>query len=259
MFSTETFLKFYNKFNHLLNFYLYLRYSTRILIIMSSPRQKRGTCGHIMAVFDGHFKCARCRDKGVGDDPCVLKKDCSICKAFTPDQLQQLATPTYRDRKNRDKKTVSASWTLHKSTCWVEKTVKKPETTPSGKKKRSDESPKASRRKSSSKPSTEESKQVGKRFARLEAMILAKSFAVPVEPVVKSTEVITSEKPFDPGAGTSQISSGGVSDVSFTGPSLLQATGEVAAMKATQPVEAPSTRRGDVIQKNECRDDHPAC
>ena len=74
------FLKFYNKFNLLVNFYLYLHHSTRILIVMSSPGQKRGTCGHVMAVFDGHLKCARCRDKGVGDDPCVLKKDCSICK-----------------------------------------------------------------------------------------------------------------------------------------------------------------------------------
>ena len=33
-------------------------------------------------------------------------------------------------------------------------------------------------------------------FARLEAVIFAKSFAVPVEPVVKSTEVITGDKPF---------------------------------------------------------------
>ena len=48
--------------------------STEVLIIMSSPGQKRGTCGHVIAVFDGHLKCARCRDKGVGDDPCVLKK-----------------------------------------------------------------------------------------------------------------------------------------------------------------------------------------
>ena len=77
---------------------------------MSSPGQKRGTCGHVMAVFDGHLKCAHCRDKGVGDDPCVLKKDCSICRAFTPEQIQQLSTPTYRTRKEKEqKKTVSAS------------------------------------------------------------------------------------------------------------------------------------------------------
>ena len=60
---------------------------------------------------------------------------------------------------------------------------------------------------------------------------------------MKPTEIITSEKPFfDPGAGTSQTSTGGVSDVSVTG--------EVAVMKATQPVEAPGTRREDMIQKN---------
>ena len=26
--------------------------------IMSSPGQKHGTCDHIMAIFDGHLKCA---------------------------------------------------------------------------------------------------------------------------------------------------------------------------------------------------------
>ena len=75
---------------------------------MSSPGQKKGTCGHIMALFDGHLKCVRCRDKGIGDDPCVLKRDCPISKAFTPEQILQLATPTYRERKNKEKK-VSAS------------------------------------------------------------------------------------------------------------------------------------------------------
>ena len=85
---------------------------------------------------------------------------------------------------------------------WVdgEKAVKKPETTPAGKKKRSDDFPKPSKKRSSRKPYTEDLKSLddkwAERFARLEAMILAKSFAVPVEPVLKSTEVITSEKPF---------------------------------------------------------------
>ena len=77
-----------------------------------------------------------------------------------------------------------------------EKVVTKPETTPAGKKKRSDESPKPSKKRSSSKPSTEDLKSLddkwAERFARLEAMILAKSFAVPAEPVVKPTEVVTS-------------------------------------------------------------------
>ena len=76
---------------------------------MSSPGQRRGSCGHAMAGFDTHSKCARCRDKGLGDDPCVLKKECVICKGFTPEQSLQLATPTYRGRK--DKKTTSNATT----------------------------------------------------------------------------------------------------------------------------------------------------
>ena len=28
---------------------------------------------------------ARCHDKGVGEDDCVLKKDCAACKGFTPE------------------------------------------------------------------------------------------------------------------------------------------------------------------------------
>ena len=92
-----------------IHFILLLHISTEVLIIVSSPGQKRGTCGHVMAIFDGHLKCARCRDKGVGEDNCVLKKDCPICKAFTPEQIQQLAIPTYRERKNKDKKMVSSS------------------------------------------------------------------------------------------------------------------------------------------------------
>ena len=39
--------------------------------IMASPGQKKGACGHIMASFDKHSRCARCREKGQGDDPCV--------------------------------------------------------------------------------------------------------------------------------------------------------------------------------------------
>ena len=96
---------------------------------MSSPGQKQGTCGHVMAMFDGHLMCAHCKDKGVGDDPCVQKKDCPICKAFTAEQVQQLATLTYRTRKEKEQnKTVAAPlvtsttpplWTLQKLNCWV--------------------------------------------------------------------------------------------------------------------------------------------
>ena len=43
---------------------------------------------HVMAAFDNHKKCARCRDKGVGDDLCVKKQQCKICQALTPVQLK---------------------------------------------------------------------------------------------------------------------------------------------------------------------------
>ena len=71
-FRQETFFEIFNKF---ICFILLLHISTEVSTIMSSPGQKRGTCGHIMASFDGHMKCARCWDKGVGEDYCVLKKD----------------------------------------------------------------------------------------------------------------------------------------------------------------------------------------
>ena len=153
-------LKFNCEFIH---FILFLRISTEVLIIMSSPGQKRDTYGHVMAIFEGHLKCARCRDKGVGEDNCVLKKDCPICKAFTPEQVQQLATPTYRERKNKDKKMVSSSHTptlvdpSHISVLGKvegEKAVVKPETTPAGKKKKRSDSPKPLPRSSKKKSST---------------------------------------------------------------------------------------------------------
>ena len=46
---------------------------------MASPGQKRGTCGHVMAAFDQHSRCARCREKGQGSDHCVNKQDCKYC------------------------------------------------------------------------------------------------------------------------------------------------------------------------------------
>ena len=49
---------------------------------MASPGQRRGNCGHIMAAFDGHKKCARYRDKKLGDDPCVKNQLCTICSVL---------------------------------------------------------------------------------------------------------------------------------------------------------------------------------
>ena len=139
-----------------------------------------------------------------------------------------------------------------------EKTAKKSET-PAGKKKRTDESPKPSseKSKSSSKPRSDElwdlDEKWGERFARLEAMLLSKMFAVPKEPVKKPSSVVTSDQPFfDPGTSTSGLSSG-------VTPILTQTTGEAAfvseagSKSATHPVEGPGTevdRRGDEIQQN---------
>ena len=66
---------------------------------MASPGQKRGTCGHIMALFDSHSKCVRCHEKDIDKDSCVEKKHYEICESFSEDQKKQLATPTYWARK----------------------------------------------------------------------------------------------------------------------------------------------------------------
>ena len=63
--------------------------------------QRRGSCGHIMATFDLHLKCACCRDKGIGEDLCVKNKQCSVCDSFSDEQRELHATPSYRLRKDR--------------------------------------------------------------------------------------------------------------------------------------------------------------
>ena len=71
---------------------------------MSSPGQRRGSCGHAMANFDSHAFCARCREKGKGSDDCVKNPqstDCKICNAFCEEQRLQLATPSYRIKKEK--------------------------------------------------------------------------------------------------------------------------------------------------------------
>ena len=60
----------------------------------------------MMAGFDLHSFCACCRDKKKGKGPCVEKPnvECQLCKALTPEQVSQLATPSYKLKKEkRDK------------------------------------------------------------------------------------------------------------------------------------------------------------
>ena len=72
---------------------------------MASPGdrkgQRRGSCGHAMANFDLHDKCARCCEKSIGEDDCVLNKSCVICDGFTESQREMLATPTLRIWKDK--------------------------------------------------------------------------------------------------------------------------------------------------------------
>ena len=126
--------------------------------------------------------------------------------------------------------------------------------TPANKKKKSSSKdvPKASKKKASKSTASDDLNSLdekwSQRFARLEAMILAKSCAV--EPIQKtSSAVVTSEKPFfDPeknAASTSQKITGLVTQpsvLSTTGTSHVQATGRAASFTATQPVEGPGAR-----------------
>ena len=208
---------------------------------MSSPGQRRGSCRHAMAGFDSHSKCARCRDKGLGDNPCVQKKECAICRRLNRScNCLPLLIKTGKTRRRLRPPPLPLSWTLH---TLVEK-VKAVHSTPTKKKTKRSESPKPSANKkksSSSKPSAEDLKQLddkwAERFSRLEALLLAKTFTVPVEPVVKpASDVTTSQKPFfDPGATTSQLA------VEKPGPRLDQVTGEAVEemQTATQPLGAP--------------------
>ena len=68
---------------------------------MASPGQTRGQCGHLMAGFDRHSVCARCRDKKKGEDPCIKDKPCSHCDLLTEDQKLRLATPAYQKKKEK--------------------------------------------------------------------------------------------------------------------------------------------------------------
>ena len=54
-----------------------------------------------MASLDMHKRCARCRDKAIGDDDCVGKRVCAICDGFSDVQKEILSTPTYKLRKEK--------------------------------------------------------------------------------------------------------------------------------------------------------------
>ena len=78
---------------------------------MASPGQKQGLCGHMMAGFDSHTYCARCRDKGKGDDPSIKQQDCQHCNVLTVDQKACLSTPTYQKKQQKHElKAIQEEW-----------------------------------------------------------------------------------------------------------------------------------------------------
>ena len=69
---------------------------------MASPGQCHRWFGHIMAGFDMHDKCARCRDKGLGCDACIVGGAiCKICEGFAAVQREMLATLQYQIHKDK--------------------------------------------------------------------------------------------------------------------------------------------------------------
>ena len=63
----------------------------------------------MMAGFDLHSFCACCHDKKRGQDPFAEKPnvECQLCKALTPEQVSQLATPSYKLKKEKHDKAES--------------------------------------------------------------------------------------------------------------------------------------------------------
>ena len=193
---------------------------------MSSPSQKHGNCGHIMASFDSHSFCARCREKGKGSDPCVSHNDCNACNSLSEDQRIQLSTPSYRlKKKKRELKKVTdtpkqdtSSSLIDPSTVTVVGTVddqgivKSPGSSSEKKKKpnidqvkpQSSKEPKADKPSKSLSSKTHRSSQDtrideldqkwSERFNRLEALLLAKSLDQP-EPAFTTVKVTPTHSP----------------------------------------------------------------
>ena len=196
--------------------------------VISSPSQRRGGCGHMMAGFDHHSVCARCRDKKKGSDPCVKTPPevCQHCDILTPEQKVQLSTPSYKLKKEKK----DAKSTPMKETDTLSPTLVDPElvsvvgvvdgqstpgvsalSEPAEKKKKSEtkHSSKSTRaeksvKSSSNQPTTTDSKastssadakiadmdkKWADRFNRLEALLLAKTIDPPRDPVFSTVKV----------------------------------------------------------------------
>ena len=221
---------------------------------MSSPGQHRGKCGHVMANFDTHSHCARCRDKGKVKEPCVSDpqtSDCQICNSLTSEQLQQLSTPSYKLKKEKREAKLSDSTPSQDSEQLVDPSsvsvigvvdgqgsVKSPAPVPPPDKKPKKDNENSKKEKSPctkmSKHSTDEkfSEMDSKwleRFSRLEALIMAKSFEPTFSSKVKVTP--THSPPHDVGNTTEP----------FIRPSTSKLTGTGFSATKHQPTSQQSS------------------
>ena len=168
---------------------------------MSSPGQKRGSCGHAMAIKDGHSFCARCRDKGKGKDTCIETptSDCKFCLLLAPEQKAQLATPSYKLKKEkRDAKKAELSSPSKDGTLVDPATVSvigavsdNPSiSSPLDKKPKKDKPTTSKSKKSVEKSATDKKMEEldqkwSDRFNRLEALLMSKTFPPTVSSTVK--------------------------------------------------------------------------
>ena len=186
----------------------------------------------MMAGFDLHSVCARCRDKKKRSDPCVKSppEACGHCNVLTPEQKAQLSTPSYKlkkekkDSKSTPQKSDSLSTTLVDpalvSVVGVVGNQSAPEASgesgPAEKKKKvepkqtsksskTEKSVKSSEPKSSSADGkiADLDKKWADRFNRLEALLLAKTLDPPKDPVFSTVKVTPAHAP-PPNVGRSE-------------------------------------------------------
>ena len=223
----------------------------------------------MMAGFDHHSVCARCRDKKKGSDPCTKTppEDCQHCDALTPDQRAQIATPSYKLKKEKkdakstpvkdsdnptlvDPALVSVLGVVDNqstpgASASSEPVEKKKKTEPkhSSKSTKSEKSVKQSSNRpattsSESKPSSSSTdtklvdmdKKWAERFNRLEALFLAKTVDPPRDPVFSTVKVTPAHAP--------------PANVVRTNPFIKpQAQTSQPTLLEIQPPTLPSTRR----------------
>ena len=220
---------------------------------MSSPGQRRGTCGHAMASFDSHLACARFRDEGKVKDPCVKKPDieCAICSSFSPEQRLQLATPSCKIKKEREAKKLESTPSkdteslVEPSAVTVlgavdkQGAVKSLPVAPPEKKVKKDKASTSKSVKSTTSSSVVDSKLAqldekwSDRFSRLEAILLARS----IEPTFSSAVKVTPTH--SPPASTSHTTEPFIRPV----PAATEFTGTGFSAKKHQPASQTEINR----------------